>query len=177
MVKPMNKTVNMIYISLTGNTEAMLEAVAEGVREAGGVANLIKATESRGIADVVECDAMVWGTGNYYGYMEGLLKHWFDLYQTPLKKRCKKEVVPWKPYFAVCSAGKGGAKPLNTVDYLSWGMNLKKVFECELAFWKPSEEIVAACREKGRKLVELDVDKVENLYQPTERQLRGKSEW
>ena len=173
----MNKKVNMIYISLSGNTEAMIEAVAEGVREAGGEANLIKANESRGLEDILECDAMVFGTGNYYQYMEGLLKHWYDLYQTPMKKKCKKEPIPWKPYFAVCSAGKGGDRPLKSVHYLNWGMRLKKVFENELAFWKPSEEIVASCREKGRKLVEIDVDKVENLYEPSERQLRGQSEW
>lgn len=173
----MNKRVNIIYISLIGNTGKMLEAVAEGAREAGAEVRLIKADESRGMDDVIECDAMVWGTGNYYGYMEGLLKHWYDLYQTPLKKQAKKGKLPWKPYFACCSAGKGGAKPLNTIDYLNWGMNLKKVFEHELAFWEPDEEILASCREKGRKLVEIDVDKAENLYQPTERQLKSKSDW
>ena len=167
----MNRIVNMIYISLSGNTERMLAAAAEGVRDAGGEAHLIKATESRGMADVIECDAMVWGTGNYLGYMEGLLKHWFDLYEMPLKELAKKGKLAWKPYFACCSAGAGGAKPLKVIDYLSWSMNLKKVFEHELAWYEPESVVLAACRDKGRQLVEVDMDRVPNLYQPTPRQL------
>ena len=174
---PRNPRINMIYISITGNTERMLEAAAEGAREAGAEVRLIRASESAGLDDVIHCDAMVWGSGNYYGYMEGLLKHWYDTYHTPMKKLVKKGGIPWRPYFCCASAGRGGGKHLHTMDYLNWGMNLKKVFEDVVAFWAPTEEQLAQCRENGRRLAEIDVAAVENLYVPSERQLKQKSDW
>ena len=172
----MNKRVNIIYISLIGNTEKMLEAAAEGAREAGAEVRMIKADESRGVEDYLDCDAMIWGTGNYFGYMEGLLKHWYDLYQIPVKKRGKKDNLPWKPYFICCSGGWNVTKPVVIMEYLHWGMRLKKVFEPVTAMPKPTPEVLATCRERGRQLVEIDVDKVEDLYQPTERQLKSLSD-
>ena len=169
----MNKRINIIYISLVGITEKMLEAAAEGAREAGAEVRMIKADESRGVADFVECDAMIWGTGNYFGYMEGLLKHWYDLYQIPSKKECKKHDLPWRPYFICCSGGWNVTKPLTIMEYMHWGMRLKKVFEPETLIGKPTPEVLASCRERGRQLAEIDVDSVEDLYQPTERQLKA----
>jgi multimeric flavodoxin WrbA len=174
---PRNKRVNIIYISVTGNTEKMLEAAAEGAREAGAEVRMIKADESVGLDDVINCDAMVWGGGNYYGYMEGLLKHWYDCYHTPMKKVVKKGGIPWRPYFNCASAGRGGGKHLHIMDYLNWGMNLKKTFDDVVAFWAPTEELLALCRENGRQLVEIDGEAAENLYVPSERQLKAKSDW
>ncbi len=172
-----NQRVNIIYISITGNTLKMLEAAADGAREAGAEVRLIPAHQSAGLDDVIHCDAMIWGCGNYYGYMEGLLKHWYDSDHTSMKKVVKKGDIPPRPYFSCASAGRGGGKHLHTVDYLNWGRNLVKTFEDVVAFWAPTEEILALCRENGRRLVEIDATTAENLYTPSERQLQKKSDW
>lgn len=52
--------VAVVYWSGTGNTEAMAEAVAEGVREAGAVAEVIQAV-SFGPERVDEFDAFAFG--------------------------------------------------------------------------------------------------------------------
>ncbi|RJQ38365.1 MAG: hypothetical protein C4555_05040 [Dehalococcoidia bacterium] len=171
----MNKRVNIIYISLTGITDDCCKAVAEGVREAGGEPRLIKANESKGVSDVLDCDAVVFGTGNYFGYMEGMLKHWYDLYQIPVKKAVKKGDLPWKPYFNISTGGWNVDKPMVIMEYLNWGMRLKKVFPYVTYMGKgpASPEALAVCRERGRQLVEVDVNTAPDLYQPTERQLKA----
>ncbi|MFA5317340.1 MAG: flavodoxin domain-containing protein, partial [Dehalococcoidales bacterium] len=136
----MNKRINIIYISLTGITEAMVEAAAEGAREAGAEVRLIKANESKGVDDLLECDAVIFGTGNYFGYMEGLLKHWYDLYQIPVKKMCKKKDLPWKPYFSCSSGGWNVDKPMVIMEYMNWGMRLKKAFPYETCMGKVTPE-------------------------------------
>jgi len=168
----MNKRINIIYISLTGITEAMVEAAAEGAREAGAEVRLIKANESKGVDDLLECDAVIFGTGNYFGYMEGLLKHWYDLYQIPVKKMCKKKDLPWKPYFSCSSGGWNVDKPMVIMEYMNWGMRLKKAFPYETCMGKVTPEVLASCKERGRQLAEVDVNAIPDLYQPTERQLK-----
>jgi len=170
----MNKRVNIIYISLTGVTEDMCQAAAEGVREAGGEPRLIKADESKGVSDILDCDAVVFGTGNYFGYMEGQLKHWYDLYQIPVKKACKKDDLPWKPYFNISTGGWNIDKPMVIMEYLNWGMRLKKVFPyvVYMGKGKASPEALAQARERGKQLVEIDANATADLYQPTERQLK-----
>jgi len=169
----MNKRINIIYISLTGITEAMVEAVAEGARGAGAQVRLIKANESKGVSDILDGDAVVFGTGNYFGYMEGMLKHWYDLYQIPVKKACKKGDLPWKPYFNCSSGGWNVDKPMVIMEYLNWGMRLKKVFPYVPCMGPVTPEVLATCRERGRQLVEIDASAVPDLYQPTERQLKA----
>ncbi|MFH0942425.1 MAG: hypothetical protein V1823_05355 [Chloroflexota bacterium] len=65
----MNRRVTIIYSPMTGNSKKMSEAGAD--------VRLVCASDSTG-ADVENCDALVWGTGNYYAYMQGLLKDWLD---------------------------------------------------------------------------------------------------
>lgn len=161
----MNKRVNIIYISISGNTEMMLQAAAEGAREAGAEVRLIKATESTG-ADVENCDALILGTGNYYGYMHGLLKAWFDREHGPLARKTRAGKLDCKPYFCCLSAAANPYRQLPTIERLSKSMNLKKVFEPATAVKKPTEENLAQCRELGKKLVTIDVDSVEDLYVP-----------
>ena len=54
------KKVSIIYFSGTGNTEAMANAIAEGVKEAGGEANLIS-SEAASVDDVTNADTVALG--------------------------------------------------------------------------------------------------------------------
>ncbi|GAJ12346.1 unnamed protein product [marine sediment metagenome] len=161
----MNQRVNIIYISISGNTKMMLEAAAEGAREAGAEVRLIEATESTG-ADVENCDALIWGTGNYYGYMHGLLKAWFDREHGRLARKAKTGEISPKPYFCCLSAAGNPYRQLPTIERLSRGMNLKKVFEPATATKKPTPEVLAECRELGQKLVAINVAETDDLYVP-----------
>lgn len=54
------KKVSIIYYSGTGNTEMMAQAIADGVKEAGGEANLIT-SDNATVDDVVSADVVALG--------------------------------------------------------------------------------------------------------------------
>ena len=54
------KNVSIIYFSSTGNTEAMANAIAEGVKEAGGDATLITSEEAS-VDNVTSADVVALG--------------------------------------------------------------------------------------------------------------------
>ena len=65
------------YHSQAGNTEAMAKAVQEGALESGATVNLKKAAEATS-NDLIDCDAVILGTPNYFSYMAGAMKDFFD---------------------------------------------------------------------------------------------------
>lgn len=54
------KKVSIIYYSGTGNTEMMAQSIADGVKEAGGEANLIT-SDNATVEDVVNADVVALG--------------------------------------------------------------------------------------------------------------------
>ena len=67
----------IVYDSGTGNTEEMAEAVAEGVRNGGGEAE-IKRVKDANPEDMLDADGVIVGSPTYYGQMSGPLKQFFD---------------------------------------------------------------------------------------------------
>lgn len=55
----MNKVV-IVYQSLTGNTQAMAEAIADGVKDAGGEVHLTPVSEAN-VSQALDCDVLVLG--------------------------------------------------------------------------------------------------------------------
>lgn len=69
--------VAIIYDSKTGNTEKMANAVAEGVKKAGGEVLMKKAVDASP-EDLVPCDAIIWGAPSQYGLPSFPLKEFLD---------------------------------------------------------------------------------------------------
>lgn len=161
----MNRVISIIYVSRSGNTGMMVRAAAEGAREAGAQVNIKEAAESTG-ADVEQCDGLIWGSGNYYGYIHGRLKDWFDREQKSLSKKNKVGELKPRPYFCCLSASANPYRQLPIIERMSAGINLKKAFEPVTSKGKPSAEVLARCRERGRELVSVDVNEMVDLYVP-----------
>ena len=70
-------TVLIVYHSLSGNTKAAAEAVAEGAK-AGGADPVLKDGLQAGPEDLRACDAIAIGTPDYFSYMAGGVKDFFD---------------------------------------------------------------------------------------------------
>ena len=138
-----------IYHSQSGNTEAMAKAVQEGALSSGVTVNLKKAAEATS-NHLIDCDAVILGTPNYFSYMAGDMKDFFDrvLYTTRGK-------VDDKPYAAFGSAGSGGQGALDSVDGICRSFRLKKALDSIIATGKPSSEVLEECKELGRKLAQL----------------------
>ncbi len=160
----MNHKVCIIYYS-RGNTLKLLEAAAEGAREAGAEVRLLVCTEATG-ADLEWADALIWGTGNYYGYMHGFLKEWFDREHGALRRKNLDVGIKPRPYFCCLSASGNPWRPLPTIERLSSSMNLKKAFAPAVSKSKATDADLARCRELGRDLVAVDAAEMIDLYVP-----------
>ena len=69
------------YHSLSGNTERMAEAVAEGVKNVSGAEVLLKRVGKVTADDLLSADAVVVGSPVYWSNMSGEVKTFFDNWQ------------------------------------------------------------------------------------------------
>lgn len=68
----------IIYDSKTGNTEKMAFAVAESVKEVGGVDVVVKKVTETTNEDLLKADGIIVGSPTYYGQMSSKVKAMFD---------------------------------------------------------------------------------------------------
>lgn len=139
----------IIYHSQTGNTEAMAKAVYEGASSAGATVTIKKAADATD-DDLLGCDAVALGTPNYFSYMAGIVKDFFDRTLSVVRGK-----VDNKPYTAFSSAAGGGGQALDSIDRICNSFRLKKAFEGVIATGKPSSEVLEECKELGKKLAQL----------------------
>jgi flavorubredoxin len=153
------KKVLIVYHTQSSNTEAMAKAVYEGAKAAGAQAVLKKAVDANA-EDVLGCDIIAIGTPNYFGYMAGMVKDFFDRVWATIRDK-----VASKPYVTFGSKGGGGSQAVDSVDRICDGLKMIKAFVGPLATRQPTAEILAECRELGSKMAKLDkvipVQKVE----------------
>jgi multimeric flavodoxin WrbA len=144
------KRVLVIYHSQQfGNTKILAEALADGVREAGADVELINTNEHRlTMKEFMLADAVALGTPDYFSYLAGTIKTFFDdLYLWDKAG----EPVKGKPAVLFLSHGGGGRvrEPLNTFAQRFF----TKVGETA-EFPRPiDEEAKRACHELGKQLV------------------------
>jgi NAD(P)H dehydrogenase (quinone) len=67
------------YFSVTGNTQAMAKAVAEGVRSVEGVECVVKPVLEVSNDDMVAADGIIVGSPTYFGQMAAEVKELFDI--------------------------------------------------------------------------------------------------
>ncbi len=139
----------IIYHSQSGNTEAMAKAVYEGALSSEGTVSLKKAAEAAS-DDLLDCDAVVFGSPNYFSYMAGAVKDFFDRTLRTLRGK-----VTDKPYALFGSSGSGGTEALVTIERLCDSLRLKKAAESVAAPSNPSPEVLQECKELGRKMAQL----------------------
>lgn len=140
----------IIYHSQSGNTEAMAKAVAEGAKSAKASVTLKKASEANA-DDLLACDIVAFGTPNYFGYMSGMVKDYFDRVWATVRDK-----VADKPYVTFGSKGGGGAQALESVERICDGMKMKRVANGLTATRQPSADVLAQCKELGMKLAQPD---------------------
>jgi flavorubredoxin len=143
------KKILVIYHSQTGNTEAMAKAIAEGGKGAGATVTLKKAADA-GVDDLLNCDAVVIGTPNYFSYMAGMVKDFFDRVWGEARGQLEN-----KPYAVFGSYGGGELPAIESVEKICEGLGMKKMYESIGAQRTPTAENLKACRELGKKLAKL----------------------
>ena len=121
----MKKILVVYHSQEKGNTKRMAELVAKGCTQVPGVeAELVNVNEQRvDMAKAEKADGYALGTPDYFSYMAGCLKQFFD--DILLASWQKKNTVG-KPYVAFLTHGGGGAG-IKSIDELAKACKLERV--------------------------------------------------
>ena len=125
----------------------MAEKAAEGARSIDGVSVSLKTASEATLTDLLECDGLAIGSPEYFGYMAGMVKDFFD--RTYNEARGRKEVFK-KPYAVFISAGNDGTGALNHIERIGLGYQFKKVLAPVISKGEINGEILGQCEELGQ---------------------------
>ena len=139
----------IVYHSQSGNTEAMAKAISEGANAAGVTVALKKAVDTND-TDLLGCDVVAIGTPNYFSYMAGMVKDFFDRVWPTVREKMAD-----KPYVVFGSYGGGGMVAIETVENICKGLGMKQVCEAVSAQREPTVENLNECKELGKKLAQI----------------------
>jgi len=134
----------VVYHSQGGNNAKMAHAVAEGVNAMEGAQAVLKDALEAGLEDMLTCSGLIIGSPEYFGYMSGAIKDFFD--RTYEKARGD---VFRKPYGVFINAGNDGTGALQSIERICIGYQFKKVHKPVIARGKITREILDACTEMG----------------------------
>ena len=117
-----HKTLLVVYHTMTGGTEQMAQAAAEGAREESGVhVRLLRAPQAQP-EDVLSADGYVFATPENLAAMAGMMKDFFDrCYYAALDR------VNGRPYALMVCAGSDGQNAARQVDRIATGWRLRSV--------------------------------------------------
>jgi len=135
----------VVYCSMTGNTKAAAEAMAEGVQAAGAQVTLKKGTEAQP-KDLLECDAVALGSYDAFSYMGGGLKDFLDRAFYPTQGQ-----VTDKPYAAFLTHG-GGGRAIQSIESIAQSFQLKKIAASVLIKGRPEGQGVDDLKTLGAKI-------------------------
>lgn len=134
-----------------GNTRLLAEMIAEGCQQPEIEVTLINVNDQRvDMQQAAEADAFALGSPDYYSYMAGGLKQFFD-------DLC---IASWaglpvtgKPCILFLTHG-GGGEAITSIEHCASEMNLQPVAAPIICRGAPDPETCAAARYLGRKLAE-----------------------
>ena len=135
----------VVYCSMSGNTKAAAEAVAEGARAAGAQV-FVKSGLDAQPGDLQKCDAVALGSYDAFSYMGGGLKDFLDRAFYPTQN-----AVTGRPYAAFLTHG-GGGKAIASIESIAQSFKLKKVADSVLVKGRPDANAVADLKALGAKL-------------------------
>jgi len=140
----------IVYHTISGNTEKMAKAFADGARSVPGTDVVLKKALDASLEDLLGCDAIAFGSADYFSYIAGALKDFFDRTFYPSQGK-----VAGKPYAAFATGGRGGDTALSVLDRLCGSFKLKKAVDSISVSGAPSSDALAKCKDAGEKLAKM----------------------
>ncbi len=131
-----------------GRTYAMVEAVKQGVADAGDDVELraLPALEA-GVDDLLWANGLLIGTPEHFGYMAGAIKDFFDRTFYPVQDR-----VDGLPYAMFVSAGNDGTGAVTSIERIALGYRWKQCAEPLIVKGDSSDADLRNCAELGQTL-------------------------
>lgn len=140
-------TILVIYHSQGGNTKKMAESVAKGIGSVENVTANLKSAGKATIKDLRSCDGIVIGSPEYFGYMSGMVKDFFDRTYEVASNNINQYA---KPYALFVSAGNDGRNTCVQIERICKGFSFRKVYEPIISRGIVSENILRECFEMGQ---------------------------
>lgn len=145
----------VLYYSRSGKTEALAKAVAEGVESVKGTSAKVERVDYATVDDFISCDAVAFGSPNYFSYMAGLMKDFFD------KALSIREKVAGKPSVAFTSGGGSSNSALLSLERMITSFRLEKVADGIFSQGEPTRENLEACKKLGATLAKRALERTE----------------
>jgi len=145
----------ILYYSRSGRTETLAKAVAEGVESVEGTSAKVKRVDYATVNDFISCDAVAFGSPNYFSYMAGVMKDFFD------KALSIREKVEGKPSAAFTSGGGSSNSALLSLEEMISSFRLEKIADGVVSQGKPTEENLKACKKIGETLANKAIKRTE----------------
>lgn len=155
--KPM---ILVVYSSMSGHTQAMADAIADGARGGQNVLVEVKRPGDVGPTDLEHASAIAFGSPTYFSYMTGELKTLFD------RMLPHKEHLDGKPVIAFATGEGGQVTCIKSIeDILSYfGANIllkSDILSAGLAVQGiPDERAKKIAMEAGKKLSDAGIQYV-----------------
>jgi flavorubredoxin len=149
----MAKALVLYHSQEFGNTAAMAEAVAEGLKAAGCDVDLFNTNEGRfDVTQFPQYDCVAFGSPDYYSYIAGGLKTFMDdHYIHDVRKGLKG--LKNKPYVLFYSHGGGGKVRDAMLNIFQRVGTL--IGEPVGSSGRPSEGVLGGCKALGKTLAEV----------------------
>jgi multimeric flavodoxin WrbA len=137
------------YHTQSGNTGRLAEAVERGAARRSDLCVTRRRAFDTSLDDLLRCDALVFATAEYNGYMSGALKDLFDRTYDQARGH-----VTHKPYAVVISAGNDGTFAAQHIERIARGYMFKLIAEPIIIVGAVTVEAEARCEELGELLAE-----------------------
>ncbi|MBV2233982.1 MAG: NAD(P)H-dependent oxidoreductase [Sterolibacterium sp.] len=137
----------IVYHTQSGNTGQLAEAVLRGAQTEAGVTTVIKRAFEATLEDLLNCQALLIGTPENFGYMSGAIKDFFDRTYYPAEG---KTVA--LPYAIFVSAGNDGRGAVTQIERIATGYGWKAVAEALIVRQKITADDLHQAEELGAAL-------------------------
>jgi len=141
----------VLYYSTTGNTETLAKAIAEGAKPIAEVTT--RRVDYATIYDLITCDGVAFGSPNYFGYMAGLVKDYFD------KAWSVRAQITGKVAVAFTSGGGSSNSALLSLENMFNAFKLEKAADGIVSSRRQTEQDLDKCKALGKALAEAAVRK------------------
>lgn len=138
----------VVYHSQSGHTGKMAEAVAEGAGSVKNVKVILKKAGEATLENLIKCDGLAIGSPEYFGYMAGMVKDFFD--RTYEEAHIREKEIFKKPYVVFISAGNDGTVASARIDRICRGFTFKRVSEPVISRGDVTSGDLKKCYELGR---------------------------
>ncbi|HOJ38941.1 MAG TPA: NAD(P)H-dependent oxidoreductase [bacterium] len=139
------KKILIVYHTLGGNTEAAALVAEKALKDLPDTEVRRKKAGEATLEDLLWCDGLIVGSGDYFSYMAGALKDFFDRTFYPSRGK-----VEGKPCFAFLTHGGGGAA-ISSLEAIARSFKFKRLVDPVLIKGRPDAEAEKRLVEAVRK--------------------------